>query len=172
MTNVLFSIGSSIPLINSKLKGIQVFFFNHCYKELSNKHKSSFMCLVMLLNQTLGYGRLICSFLGLLKSQNLIWKSEAWVLETDFINNTYIVLGMLFNFSGFDYFMCKKGIFCLSHKIAESASYNILCKITLKNLQIRSLVSDSLQPLGLQHTRLPYTSLTPGAHSNSFPLSQ
>ena len=55
----------------------------------------------------------MCSFLGLLISQNLIWKSEAWVLETDFINNTYIVLGMLFNFSGFDYFMCKKGIFCL-----------------------------------------------------------
>ena len=71
------------------------------------------MCLVMLLNQTLGCGRLMCSFLGLLISQNLIWKSEAWVLETDFINNTYIVLGMLFNFSGFDYFMCKKGIFCL-----------------------------------------------------------
>ena len=35
-------------------------------------------------------------------------------LEIDFINNTSIVLGMLFNFSGFDYFMCKKGIFfCL-----------------------------------------------------------
>ena len=33
-------------------------------------------------------------------------------------------------------------------------------------------MSDSLQPHGLQHTRLPCPSPTPGAYSNSFPLSQ
>ena len=36
----------------------------------------------------------------------------------------------------------------------------------------RSVVSDSLQPHGLQHTRLPCPSPSPGACSNSCPLSQ
>ena len=35
-----------------------------------------------------------------------------------------------------------------------------------------SVVSDSLQPHGLQHTRLPSPSPTPGACSNSCPLSR
>ena len=35
----------------------------------------------------------------------------------------------------------------------------------------RSVVSDSLQPHGLQHTRLPCPAPTPGAYSNSCPLS-
>ena len=35
----------------------------------------------------------------------------------------------------------------------------------------RSVMSDSLRPHGLQHTRLPYPSLTPGDYSNSFPSS-
>ena len=35
----------------------------------------------------------------------------------------------------------------------------------------RSVVSDSLQPHGLQHTRPPCPSLTPGVHPNSCPLS-
>ena len=35
-----------------------------------------------------------------------------------------------------------------------------------------SVVSDSLQPHGLQHTRLPCPSPIPGAYSNSHPLSR
>ena len=35
-----------------------------------------------------------------------------------------------------------------------------------------SVVSDSLQPHGLQHARLPCPSPTPGAYSNSHPLSR
>ena len=35
-----------------------------------------------------------------------------------------------------------------------------------------SVVSDSLRPHGLQHTRPPCPSPTPGVHSNSCPLSQ
>ena len=35
-----------------------------------------------------------------------------------------------------------------------------------------SVTSDSLQPHGLQHTRLPCPSPTPGAYSSSCPLSQ
>ena len=35
-----------------------------------------------------------------------------------------------------------------------------------------SVMSDSLCPHGLQHTRLPYPSLSPRVCSNSFPLSQ
>ena len=38
-------------------------------------------------------------------------------------------------------------------------------------LYSRSVVSNSLQPHGLQHTRLPCTSLSPGICSNSCPLS-
>ena len=34
-----------------------------------------------------------------------------------------------------------------------------------------SVVSDSLQPYGLQHTRLPFLSQSPGVCSNSCPLS-
>ena len=37
---------------------------------------------------------------------------------------------------------------------------------------IYSVVSDSLRPHGLQHTRPPYPSPTPGVYSNSCPLSQ
>ena len=36
----------------------------------------------------------------------------------------------------------------------------------------RSVVSDSLQPHGLQHTRPPCPSPTPGVYSNSCPLSR
>ena len=43
--------------------------------------------------------------------------------------------------------------------------------IKLLLLFIRSVVSDSLQPHGLQHARLPCPSPTPGAYSNSCPLS-
>ena len=35
-----------------------------------------------------------------------------------------------------------------------------------------SVVSDTLRPHGLQHTRPPYPSPTPGVYSNSCPLSQ
>ena len=35
-----------------------------------------------------------------------------------------------------------------------------------------SVMADSLQPRGLQHTRLPCPSATPGVYSNSCPLSQ
>ena len=37
---------------------------------------------------------------------------------------------------------------------------------------VQSLASDSLRPHGLQHARLPCPSPTPGAYSNSCPLSQ
>ena len=36
----------------------------------------------------------------------------------------------------------------------------------------RSVMSDSLRPHGLQHTRPPCPSPTPGVYSNSYPLSQ
>ena len=36
----------------------------------------------------------------------------------------------------------------------------------------RSVMSNSLQPHGLQHTRPPCPSITPGAYSDSCPLSQ
>ena len=48
-----------------------------------------------------------------------------------------------------------------------------LAAIRFSSVQFsRSLVSDSLQPHGLQHPRPPCPSPTPGAYSNSCPLSQ
>ena len=40
------------------------------------------------------------------------------------------------------------------------------------SVQFSSVTSDSLQPHGLQHARLPCPSPTPGAYSNSCPSSQ
>ena len=46
-------------------------------------------------------------------------------------------------------------------------------KFCISSVQFsRSLVSNSLLPHGLQHTRLPCPSPTPGVYSNSWPLSQ
>ena len=52
-----------------------------------------------------------------------------------------------------------------------------LCQATAdpclhSSVQFSSVVSDSLQPLELQHTRLPFPSATPRVHSDSRPLSQ
>ena len=41
-----------------------------------------------------------------------------------------------------------------------------------QSVQFSLVVSDSLQPHGLQHARLPCASPTPGVHSNLCPLSQ
>ena len=41
-----------------------------------------------------------------------------------------------------------------------------------EHVQFSSVVFDSLRPHGLQHARLPGPSPTPGAYSNSCPLSQ
>ena len=47
------------------------------------------------------------------------------------------------------------------------------CPISISSVQFSpSVVSDSLWPHGLQHTRLPCPSPTPGAYSNSCPSSQ
>ena len=51
----------------------------------------------------------------------------------------------------------------------------LFCSILYCHFMFSSVplvVSDSLQPHGLQHTRLPCPSPTPGACSNSCPLSQ
>ena len=46
-------------------------------------------------------------------------------------------------------------------------------RLSLCSVQFsRSVISDSLWPHGLQHTRLACPSPTPGAYSNSCPLSQ
>ena len=45
--------------------------------------------------------------------------------------------------------------------------------VNIRSVQFsHSVVSDSLWPHGLQHTRLPCPSPTPGAYSNSCPLSR
>ena len=51
--------------------------------------------------------------------------------------------------------------------------YNRASQVAIRSVQFsRSVLSDSLQCHGLQHTRLPCPSPTPGACSNSYPLSR
>ena len=50
--------------------------------------------------------------------------------------------------------------------------YPLLHTLLLRLLFSHSVTSDSLQPHGLQHIRLPCPSPSPGACSNSCPLSQ
>ena len=48
-----------------------------------------------------------------------------------------------------------------------------ILKIIISSVQFScSVVSDSLQPHGVQHARIPCPSPTPGAYSNSFPQSR
>ena len=58
---------------------------------------------------------------------------------------------------------------CKFIKLHTSNMCSLLCNSSLFS---GSVMSDSLQPHGLQHSRLPCPSLTPGAYSNSCPLSQ
>ena len=65
-----------------------------------------------------------------------------------------------------------------NHKIIllmkfRQQKWNILSVETFKSVQFsRSVMSDSLQPHGPQHTRPPCPSLTPGVYSNTCPLSR
>ena len=53
--------------------------------------------------------------------------------------------------------------------VAES----VVAGLTFSSVQFsHSIMSNSLQPHGLQHTMLPFPSPTPRAHSNLYPLSQ
>ena len=59
--------------------------------------------------------------------------------------------------------------------VNQSIHNLVLCVFLLKIPYLvfsHSVVSESLWPRGLQHTRLPCPSPSPGACSNSYPLSQ
>ena len=67
--------------------------------------------------------------------------------------------------------------FLFSYLLWLVSQYPTAVKIlhTCINLVVQfscSVMSDSLQPRGLWHARLPYPSPTPGAYSNSYPSSQ
>ena len=63
-------------------------------------------------------------------------------------------------------------LLCLLHWQADSLPLTPARKPLLCSFQFSgSIVSDSLRPNGLQHTRPPCPSPTPGAYSNSCPLS-
>ena len=66
-------------------------------------------------------------------------------------------------------------IFCQYLPVGIICCFFFLRRYSPKGLFVNqfscSVMSDSLQPHGLQHTRLPCPSPTPGAYSNSCPLS-
>ena len=60
-----------------------------------------------------------------------------------------------------------------SHEIKSSLLLGRKVMTNLSSVQLsRSVVSDSMQPHELEHTRPPWSSPTPGVHSDSRPLSQ
>ena len=61
--------------------------------------------------------------------------------------------------------------FCFLLEDLKLGGKKICCYNQFSSLQ-RSVISDSLQPHGLQHARLPCPSPTPRAYSNSYPLCQ
>ena len=62
--------------------------------------------------------------------------------------------------------------FTTSLKKNKQTNQNPLHSLLLSVQFSLSVVSDSLQPHGLQHIRLPCLSPTPGVYSNSWPLSR
>ena len=69
-------------------------------------------------------------------------------------------------------------IYCTSVDLASQIQFFLHSVFSMINFQLSSVqfspsvVSDSLLPHELQHTRPPCPSPTPGVHSNSCPLSQ
>ena len=60
----------------------------------------------------------------------------------------------------FVFFLCSLTVWCRNVKCFSNVQFS------------RSVMSDSLRPYGLQHARVPCPSPTPGACSNSCPLSR
>ena len=60
--------------------------------------------------------------------------------------------------------------FVIAYSKASEISHKVLGKCSVQFSH--SVMSDSLRPHGLQHAKLPCPSPTPGAYSNSCPLSQ
>ena len=63
------------------------------------------------------------------------------------------------------------GLYLQKHSLTHGITYASHCCFSSVQF-IHSVVSNFLQPHGLQHARLPCPSPTPGAYSNSCPLSQ
>ena len=109
---------------------------------------------------------------------NSIWK---FLLVSDFlIYKNFFVYDWFMNMISSQHFLKRVIIF---FHFSLFPSYLVISSILLSlsvydvnypqfSLFSHSVKSNSLQPHGLQHTRLPCPSPTPGACSNSCPLSQ
>ena len=112
-------------------------------------------------------------------------KSRTWLSDFHFLQ----IKGRIFHLKGHkegtQLFMPQNGKIGLSHIYAGPKRWMLNSKVYRKTAKTeedtpykclllfsRSVVSDSLQPRGLQHTRLPCPSLSPTVWSNSRPLSQ
>ena len=62
-------------------------------------------------------------------------------------------------------------VFSMVYPSQQTISINFRCIMYLESVSL-SVVSGSLRPHGLQHARLSCPSPTPGAYSNSCPLSR
>ena len=62
-------------------------------------------------------------------------------------------------------------IFSMVYTSQQTISINFRCIMYLESVSC-SVISDCLQPHGLQHARLPCPSPTPGAYSDPCPLSR
>ena len=71
----------------------------------------------------------------------------------------------------FSHFLSLSLFFSWDPYNVNAGTFNVVPEVSSVQFS-RSVMSDSLRPHGVQHTRLPCPSPTPGACSNSCPLSQ
>ena len=101
-------------------------------------------------------------FMGIFASGKYLLVKHLFRSLTYFFN--LVVCFMLMSFKSSLYYLDK------NHSSIRSFA-NIFSKSVVFSSVRHSVMSNSLQPHGLQHTRLPSPSLTPGACSSSCPSS-
>ena len=85
----------------------------------------------------------------------------------------FSLLGHLYiSFSYYAYLYSLEEKFCMLRYLHHCVNLVSVCVLSCSFQFSHSVKSDSLWPLGLQHTRCPCPSQTPVVHSNSCPLSR
>ena len=99
---------------------------------------------------------------GTFEPSECLWKVWGLILN--------VIVSLVPSFWGF-FFAPGHGVSPQSHLSVMQLLLQHMIETSVSQFS-HSVVSDSLQPHGLQHTRPSCTSPTPGVYSNSCPLSQ
>ena len=113
-------------------------------------------------------------------SSILVWKNpmdgEAWLATVHGVAKSRTRLS---EFTIYHYLFCDQlfkrfvVVSAISTTLWTNKKMATFCSSSISSVRFsNSIVSDSLRPHGLQHTRLPCPSPTPGAYSNSYPSNR